>query len=289
MRAAPVLIRSAAETRAFLAGRGRVAFVPTMGALHEGHLSLARRARELAGARGTVAASVFVNPLQFGEGEDFAEYPRGLDSDLEKLRGLADVVFAPDDAEMYPRPQRFGISLPPFAGELEGRFRPGFFEGVAVAVCKLLNVVAADFAVFGAKDYQQAVLISEMARDFNFRAAIEIAPTVREGDGLAMSSRNAYLSAAERREAPRMFSELRAAALAVREGADFAGACARGAKVLRDNGWGMDYFEARNADDFSAPQRREATVILAAGRLGGTRLIDNVEVDWAGADSGSRT
>ena len=283
MRGAPVLIRSAAEARAFLAKRERVAFVPTMGALHEGHLSLMRRARELAGAGGTVAASVFVNPLQFGAGEDFSEYPRGLDSDMEKLRGLADVVFAPDESEMYPRPQRFGISLPPFAGELEGRFRPGFFEGVAVAVCKLLNIVAADFAVFGAKDYQQALLILEMARDFNFHTAIEIAPTVREGDGLALSSRNAYLSAAERREAPRMFSQLRAAALAVREGADFADACANGAKVLRENGWAVDYFEARNADDFSAPKRGKAAVILAAGRLGRTRLIDNVEMDWAGS------
>ena len=200
--------------RAFLRERGRVggvgvAFVPTMGALHAGHLSLVRRAAELAGAEGIVAASIFVNPLQFGAGEDFGEYPRGLEADLEKLRGLADVVFAPEEGEMYPNRQRFGISLPPMAGELEGRFRPGFFEGVAAAVCKLLNIVPADAAVFGAKDYQQARIIAGMARDLNFRTAIEIAPTVREADGLALSSRNAYLSAAERAEAPRMFAELR--------------------------------------------------------------------------------
>ena len=274
--------------RAFLRERGRVgriAFVPTMGALHAGHLSLVRRAAELAGAEGIVAASIFVNPLQFGAGEDFGDYPRGLDADLEKLRGLADVVFAPEEGEMYPNRQRFGISLPPMAGELEGRFRPGFFEGVAAAVCKLLNIVPADAAVFGAKDYQQARIIAGMARDLNFRTAIEIAPTVREADGLALSSRNAYLSAAERAEAPRMFAELRRAAEAIRGGEDFAGACGRGESALRENGWQMDYFEARDAGDLSAPARGKPAVILAAGRLGKTRLIDNVEI---GREAGIR-
>ena len=287
MQNAPVLIRDIAGMRAFMQERKKSAFVPTMGALHAGHLSLLQRAAELAGAgkgEGVVAASIFVNPLQFGAGEDFNEYPRGLEADLEKMHGLADVVFAPTEREMYPARQRFGISLPPMAGELEGRFRPGFFEGVAAAVCKLLNIVPADFAVFGAKDYQQARVICGMARDLNFRTTIEIAPTVRESDGLALSSRNAYLSAAERAEAPRMHSELREAAAAIRKGTDFADACARGELVLRENGWEMDYFEARDAEDLSAPARGKAAVILAAGKLGKARLIDNVEIDRTDGD-----
>ena len=279
MRKPPVLIRDAAGMRALRdAADGRVAFVPTMGALHAGHLSLVRRAGELAGKNGTVAVSIFVNRLQFGPGEDFDDYPRGLESDLEKLRGLADAVFAPDEGEMYPRPQRFGISLPPVYGELEGRFRPGFFEGVATAVCKLLGMVGADVAVFGAKDFQQARMVCALARQLNFRAAIEVAPTVRAADGLALSSRNAYLSAAERAEAPRLHAELRRAAEAVRAGDGFAESCARGATALRGRGWEVDYFEARTAEDLSAPVRSGSAVILAAARLGRVRLIDNAEV-----------
>ena len=261
-----------------MAERKPSAFVPTMGALHAGHLALMRRAAELAGNDGIAAASNFVNPLQFGAGEDFDRYPRGLEEDLKKLHGLADAVFAPDAAEMYPHPQRYGVSLPPMAGELEGKFRPGFFEGVATAVCKLLNIVAPDFAVFGAKDYQQARVICEMTRDLNFRTAIEVAPTARESDGLALSSRNAYLSATERAEAPRMFAELQRTANMIRDGADFADACKRGEKTLRENGWRMDYFEARDADDLSAPSREKPAVILAAGHLGKTRLIDNIAI-----------
>ena len=278
MRGAPVLIRDIAGMRAFMSGRGPSALVPTMGALHAGHLALMRRGAQLAGDGGVAAASIFVNPLQFGAGEDFDRYPRDLDADLKKLHGLADAVFAPDAAEMYSRPQRYGISLPPMAAELEGKFRPGFFEGVAAVVCKLLNIAAPDFAVFGAKDYQQARVIGGMARDLNFRTTIEVESTVREPDGLALSSRNEYLSAAERAEAPRMFSELQRAAGAIRDGADFADACGRGERALRESGWRMDYFEARNASDLSAPLRGKPVVILAAGRLGGTRLIDNVEV-----------
>ena len=279
MRNAPLLIRRAAEMRAFWeATGGKTAFVPTMGALHEGHLSLVRRAGELAGKNGTAAVSVFVNRLQFGPDEDFGEYPRGLDSDMAKLRGLADVVFAPDEAEMYPEPQAFGISLPPVYGELEGKFRPGFFQGVAAAVCKLFGIVAADVAVFGAKDFQQARMIRAMARQFNFRTEIEIAPTAREPDGLAMSSRNAYLSAEERREAPQLHAELSRATAAILAGDDFAGACARGAAALRTRDWSVDYFEARNAADLSAPTADGPAVILAAARLGKTRLIDNAEI-----------
>ena len=278
MRGAPVLIRDIAAMRAFAAGRGPSALAPTMGALHAGHLALARRARELAGGDGMVTVSIFVNPLQFSPGEDFDRYPRDLAGDLQKLHGLADAVFAPDAAEMCPRPQRYGVSLPPMAAELEGAFRPGFFEGVAAAVCKLLNIAEPDFAVFGAKDYQQARVVAGMARDLNFRATIDITPTVREADGLALSSRNAYLSAAERAAAPRLFAELQRAAAAIRGGADFADACRRGEQALREHGWRMDYFEARDAGDLSAPSRERPAALLAAGWLGTTRLIDNVEI-----------
>ena len=223
-----------------------------------------------------MVASVFVNPLQFGAGEDFAEYPRDLASDVERLRGLADVVFAPDAGEMYPAgAAEFGIALPPLAGELEGRFRPGFFEGVAAAVCKLLHIVSPDVAVFGAKDCQQAALVSGMVRGLNFPVAVEVAPTVREADGLALSSRNVYLSAAERAEAPRLYGELRRAAGAIAGGSDVVSACATGAEVLRENGWSVDYFEARDAGDLSLPAAGRPVVVLAAARLGGTRLIDN--------------
>ena len=299
MRDAPVVVRDIAGARALLRerGRGPVALVPTMGALHEGHLSLVRRANALnfsgggggggqkigegvgmdgAGGSGTVVVSVFVNPLQFGAGEDFAEYPRDLASDVERLRGLADVVFAPEAGEMYPAgAAEFGIALPPLAGELEGRFRPGFFEGVAAAVCKLLHIVSPDVAVFGAKDCQQAALVSGMVRGLNFPVAVEVAPTVREADGLALSSRNVYLSAAERAEAPRLYGELRRAARAIAGGSDVVSACATGAEVLRENGWSVDYFEARDAGDLSLPAAGRPVVVLAAARLGGTRLIDN--------------
>ena len=291
MRDAPVVVRDIAGARALLRerGRGPVALVPTMGALHEGHLSLVRRANALnfsggggggqksdGETAGTVVVSVFVNPLQFGAGEDFAEYPRDLASDVERLRGLADVVFAPDAGEMYPAgAAEFGIALPPLAGELEGRFRPGFFEGVAAAVCKLLHIVSPDVAVFGAKDCQQAALVSGMVRGLNFPVAVEVAPTVREADGLALSSRNVYLSAAERAEAPRLYGELRRAAGAIAGGSDVVSACATGAEVLRENGWSVDYFEARDAGDLSLPAGGRPVVVLAAARLGGTRLIDN--------------
>jgi pantoate--beta-alanine ligase len=263
------IVRTVAELRRTLAQMPGCAFVPTMGNLHEGHLSLVRLAR--AQAR-HVAVSIFVNRLQFGPNEDFDRYPRTFAADCAKLEGEgADVVFAPDEGELYPEPQSYIVEPPPIANELEGRFRPRFFHGVATVVLKLLNCVQPRVAVFGKKDYQQWHVVRGMVRQFNLPIEIVAGETVREPDGLAMSSRNAYLSAAERAEAPRLYRLLRQ----VRTAAD----CERAGRELQASGWQVDYVELRRRADLAppAPDDREL-VALAAARLGGTRLIDNVEI-----------
>ena len=256
------------ELRRALSALGPVAFVPTMGNLHAGHLALVRLARREAGA---VAVSIFVNRLQFLAGEDFERYPRTLERDQRMLEAEGvELLFAPDERVLYPEPQGYIVRPPPLGAELEGRFRPGFFEGVSTVVLKLLNCVQPAAAVFGKKDYQQLVIVRGMVRQFDISTRIVAGETVREADGLAMSSRNAYLSAAERAEAPRLHRLL----MAVAGGLPPAAAL----QELGQAGWRPDYIEVRRRDDLGVPGAADtALVVLGAARLGSTRLIDNVE------------
>jgi pantoate--beta-alanine ligase len=262
------LVRDVASLRSAVAALGPVAFVPTMGNLHQGHLSLVRLARRHAPA---VVASVFVNRLQFLPGEDFERYPRTLERDRELLEAEGvELLFAPEERALYPAPQTYFVRPPPLAEELEGRFRPGFFHGVATVVLKLLNCVQPAVAVFGKKDYQQLVVVRGMARELDLPVEIVAGETVRERDGLAMSSRNAYLSPAERAEAARLHRTL----------GEVAGgkmSCEGALEGLSRAGWQPDYVEVRRRGDLAPPQPGEPSVVLGAARLGGTRLIDSLE------------
>ena len=253
--------------RRALSGAGPVAFVPTMGNLHDGHLSLVRLARR---AAPTVVVSLFVNRLQFLPGEDFDRYPRTLERDRALLEAEGvQVVFAPDERTLYPEPQTYLVRPPPLAAELEGHFRPGFFDGVTTVVLKLFNCVQPVAAVFGKKDYQQLVIVRGMVRQLALPIEIVPGETKREADGLALSSRNQYLSTAERAEAPRLHRLL----------TEVAGGRPAG-KAMRDlaaAGWQPDYVEVRRRSDLAVPQPGDPRVVLGAARLGSTRLIDNVE------------
>lgn len=266
---------------------GRVAFVPTMGNLHEGHLALVRLAR----AHGdTVVVSIFVNPLQFGPNEDFHKYPRTLAEDCAKLETVGcDVVFAPTVTEMYPTPQQTEILPPPVADELCGAFRPGHFRGVATVVAKLFNIVQPSVAVFGKKDYQQLFIIRSMVRELNFPIQILAGETVRAADGLALSSRNAYLTPAQRAEAPRLYRSLTAVAAALGRGErDYAALEANARRELESNGWRVDYISVRDAATLAIPEGNpQELVVLGAAWLGETRLIDNVEVAASGTPAGA--
>ena len=278
------LVHTAAELRAALAGETATAFVPTMGNLHAGHVSLVELARQHGSP---VVASIFVNPLQFGAGEDFERYPRTLDDDCGKLAAAGcDLVFAPDVAEMYPVPQGFVVQPPAaLANDLCGTFRPGHFSGVATVVLKLFNLVQPRVAVFGRKDYQQLMVIREMVRQLNLPLGIVAGATLREADGLAMSSRNGYLSAAERMQAPQLQHELAAIVAAVRAGErDYAMLAATAVRHLKMAGWRVDYIEVRDADTLAPPvPGSPRLVVLGAAWLGRTRLIDNLDVDLPGA------
>lgn len=266
----PQVAKTAAELRALIGGR-EVALTATMGALHEGHLSLIRKARRLAAAN---VVSIYVNPKQFGAGEDFDSYPRDLSADREKLRDIADIIFAP--ASLYAEEQTVHISLPPIAGELCGRSRPGFFAGVSLAVCKLFNCVRPQAAVFGKKDFQQLHIVRLLARQLHYPTKIVAGEIAREADGLACSSRNIYLSAAERKQAPLLPRTLRAAADTINKGAPPEDAAAEAAEHLRRGGFDVDYAEARDYDTLNAA-RGGRTILLAAASLGKTRLLDNME------------
>jgi pantoate--beta-alanine ligase len=263
------ILRDIASLRRALSAAGAVAFVPTMGNLHAGHASLMRIARQHA-AR--VAVSIFVNRLQFLPGEDFERYPRTFERDCALLEAEGvEFLFAPDDGVLYPEKQQFRVHAGPLGEELEGKFRPGFFDGVATVVLKLLNCVQPRAAVFGKKDYQQLMVVRGLARQLDLPVEIVAGETVREPDGLAMSSRNAYLSAPERAEAPRLHKVLRDVASG-RMGAE------DGAGMLAAAGWKPDYVEVRRRRDLAPPQPGDRErVVLAAARLGQTRLIDNVE------------
>lgn len=263
-----ILVHDIRELRR-AAGGAELAFVPTMGNLHDGHLALVHLARAHAPR---VAVSIFVNRLQFAPSEDFDRYPRTLQADCERLANAGvELVFAPDERVLYPEPQRFMVEPPPMANELEGRFRPRFFHGVATVVLKLFNCVQPRFAVFGKKDYQQLAIVRDMVRQLCLPIEVVAGETVREADGLAMSSRNAYLSAPERKEAPRLHQLLREVG---------AGRMApsQAMRALEAAGWRPDYVEMRRRSDLAPaePQDRER-VALGAARLGSTRLIDNVE------------
>jgi len=266
--------------RAALPGPGACAFVPTMGNLHDGHLALVRQAR----THGLpVVVSIFVNRLQFAPHEDFDTYPRTLERDAELLRGVgADLVFAPRESEMYPQPQTFKVTPDPaIADILEGHFRPGFFTGVCTVVMKLFQVVQPRVAVFGKKDYQQWMVIREMVRQFALPISVEGAETTRAEDGLALSSRNGYLSAAERQRATALSQALRLIANRVRlDPGDLPAAEAQAMADLNAQGWAPDYLTVRRRDDLLPPGADERTgplVVLGAARLGTTRLIDNLE------------
>lgn len=278
------VVHTIEELRDQLRGQLRVAFVPTMGNLHAGHLALMRMARQHGDP---VVASIFVNPLQFGPTEDFASYPRTLQADIEKMERERDVyvLFAPNEKEMYPEPQSYRIQPPDdLGGILEGEFRPGFFGGVSTVVMKLLSCVQPQVAVFGKKDYQQLMIVRAMCRQFQLPVNVLAHETVRDADGLALSSRNAYLDPAERAEAPQLYAALQALQADLRAGqADPAELESRAVRTLSERGWDVDYISVRRQRDLLVPQHDEVLageplVALAAARLGKTRLIDNLEL-----------
>ncbi len=278
------VVHTIQELRDHLRGQNRVSFVPTMGNLHEGHLALMKLARQHGDP---VVASIFVNRLQFGPNEDFDRYPRTLRDDIEKLEKARDVyvLFAPDEREMYPEPQNYRVQPPDDLGDiLEGEFRPGFFGGVSTVVLKLLSCVQPRVAVFGKKDYQQLMIVRNMCRQFQLPVDIVAHETVRADDGLALSSRNRYLSPAERAEAPALYQALQSLRQQVAAGARDLPAIERAAaQALAARGWQVDYLAVRRQRDLQAPQPQdlaagEPLVALAAAKLGATRLIDNLEL-----------
>ena len=277
-------VNAVLDLRAALHGKSGWALVPTMGNLHAGHLALIARARELGAP---VVASIFVNRLQFGPNEDFDRYPRTLERDAGLLRDAGcDLLFAPDEAQMYPRPQTFRVRPDPaLANILDGAVRPGHFEGVATVVMKLFQMAQPRFAVFGKKDYQQLLLIRRMVEQFALPVDVVGLETVRDPDGLALSSRNGYLTPEQRGQAPGLHTELRRLAAAARQAATAAQLLsleAQAIDALTGRGWAPDYLTVRRRDDLLAPTAddlRDAVplVALGAARLGTTRLIDNLE------------
>lgn len=267
-----------------LRGQTRAAFVPTMGNLHAGHLALMRTARQHGDP---VVASIFVNRLQFGPNEDFEKYPRTLANDIAKLEQARDVyvLFAPDERELYPEPQTFRVQPPADLGDiLEGEHRPGFFQGVSTVVLKLFSCVQPRVAVFGKKDYQQLMVIRAMCRQFQLPVEIVAHETVRADDGLALSSRNVYLSESDRRQAPQLYAELQRIAQTLRHAPqDTAELEKQSIATLTASGWQVDYVSIRRQRDLLVPsveqvEQGEPLVVLAAARLGATRLIDNLEI-----------
>jgi pantoate--beta-alanine ligase len=272
------IIHTVAELRGALHGGQNVSFVPTMGNLHAGHLSLVHRA---ATHGSPVVASIFVNRLQFAPQEDFDQYPRTLTRDCELLESAGcSIVFAPSEQELYPEPQSYRVHPPSsLADILEGHFRPGFFIGVCTVVLKLFNVVQPRFAVFGKKDYQQLLVIRGMVRQCALPMEIVGADTVREASGLALSSRNGYLSDAGRIEAAHLHHELQRIAAAVRTGnRDYSALESNALKALEARGWAPEYVVIRRRTDLGTPSESAALVVVAAAKLGQTRLIDNIEI-----------
>jgi len=284
------IVHTIAELRSQLRGQLRTAFVPTMGNLHEGHLSLMRLA---ANHGDPVVASIFVNRLQFGPSEDFDKYPRTMEEDIAKLEAEGVyVLFAPDEREMYPVPQEYRVSPPHDLGDiLEGEFRPGFFVGVSTVVMKLFQCVQPQVSVFGKKDYQQLMIIRRMCDQFSIPTQIIPAETIRDSDGLALSSRNRYLSPDERKEAIWLYKTLQQVAQRVRDGQanvqlrpdDIADLESAARQVLNQRGWKTDYISIKRRRDLKSPEAADLAapdqlVVLGASKLGATRLIDNLEI-----------
>jgi pantoate--beta-alanine ligase len=280
------IIKTIAELRAHLARFKHPAFVPTMGNLHAGHLALVRQAKPLGDC---VVVSVFVNRLQFLPNEDFDSYPRTWEADCKALEDAGcDVLFAPSEQELYPEPQGYKVHPPAaLADMLEGHFRPGFFIGVCTVVLKLFACVQPRVAVFGQKDYQQLLVIRRMVAQLALPIDIQSGPTLRSADGLALSSRNGYLSATERAEAVQLSQQLKQIAQALRAGnADMAHLEQQAMATLTERGWQPDYIAIRRRSDLQVPRSDEVTaltqaqglVVLGAARIGQTRLIDNLEV-----------
>ncbi|MBM3357695.1 MAG: pantoate--beta-alanine ligase [Betaproteobacteria bacterium] len=273
------IIHSAAALRERLQREPDNVFVPTMGNLHEGHIELMRVAKPRAAC---TVVSIFVNRLQFGPKEDFERYPRTLEADAASLEKVGvNVVFAPDEREIYPEAQTFVVEPSDLQHILEGAHRPGHFRGVATVVLKLFNLVMPHSAIFGKKDYQQYIVLRDMVRQFALPIEIIPAETVRAEDGLALSSRNAYLSEPARREAPRLYQVLRKARAALDGGArDFQRIELEAMSALAGHGWKPDYVAVRRQADLQPPGADDrALVVLAAARIDSTRLIDNVEVN----------
>ena len=268
-----------ASLRAARESARRVALVPTMGNLHEGHIALMKRAREHADS---VMATIFVNRLQFRPGEDFDKYPRTFQADCEKLEAAGvDCLFAPNEAEMYPEPQGYHVHPPAAQADiLEGEFRPGHFIGVATVVMKMFQIAQPDVALFGKKDYQQLMILRNMAHELNLPIKIVAGETVRAADGLALSSRNGYLSTKERAEAPKLFEVLTKVIKEIRGGnRDFPLLERDSVDFLRARNWVPDYVAIRKKSDLQLRAAHESgLVVMAAARLGSTRLIDNLEV-----------
>ncbi len=278
------VVHTIQELRDQLRGQLRVAFVPTMGNLHDAHLALMKMAHQHGDP---VVASIFVNRLQFGPNEDFDKYPRTLAEDIDKLQkqNLVYVLFAPNEKEMYPEPQEYRVQPPHDLGDiLEGHFRPGFFVGVTTVVLKLFSCVQPKVAVFGKKDYQQLMIVRQMCRQFALPTEIIPHETVRDPDGLAMSSRNRFLSPAERKEAPRMARVLNHVRDRLRAGEhDVTAIEAEAQRELAGHGWKVDYVSVCRQRDLKAPtppevKAGEPLVVLSAAKLGTTRLIDNLEI-----------
>jgi len=275
------VVRSIADVRgrvlAWRAGGERVSLVPTMGALHAGHLSLVRRATSDASR---TVASIFVNPTQFAPNEDFATYPRDEARDLEMLENAGvDLVFAPPVEEIYPDGHRTQVEVRELGKILEGEFRPHFFIGVATVVTKLFNQVCPTSAVFGEKDYQQLCIIRTFVRDLDIPVEVIGGQTIREQDGLAMSSRNAYLTPEQRAIAPSLFAAMSACAEKVADGADPEKTAAEASQAITDAGFdSVDYVAVRDAETLDAPQPERSMRVLVAARIGRTRLIDNMAV-----------
>jgi pantoate--beta-alanine ligase len=273
------IVANIAELRARLSSETSIAFVPTMGNLHNGHLALIAQAKKHASC---VVVSIFVNPLQFAANEDLASYPRTLEQDCQKLAAAGvDIVFTPTDAELYPQAQTIMVKLPGIAEELCGAVRPTHFEGVATVVLKLFNIVQPQVAVFGSKDFQQLFIIRQLIQQFALPIKLVSGDTIRESDGLAMSSRNGYLKPAERMEAPRLHRALKQVVQAVHQGQhDLAAIETQTMQYLTQLGWIVDYISIRNAATLAvATKDDKKLVVLGAARLGKTRLIDNIEFE----------
>ena len=272
------VIHSVSDLRTRLARVPNNVFVPTMGNLHEGHIRLVDNAKPMGAC---TVVSIFVNRMQFGPRDDFDNYPRTFATDCDKLRAAGcDVVFAPDEAEIYPEPQVYAVEPPEIQHILDGAVRPGHFRGVATVVLKLFNMVQPKAAIFGKKDYQQCIVLRNMVRQLALPIELILADTVRAADGLALSSRNGYLSAAERAEAPQLYASLSRAVAELRAGkADHRRIELGEMAWLAGRGWQPEYIAIRRQGDLQAPIAGDRDlVVLGAAKLGATRLIDNLEL-----------